>query len=277
MMKKYKIGEFARIKNIDAQTLRYYDRLGLLRPSEVDGETGYRYYTVDQFIQVDVIKFNKLLGLSLDEMLRQKQIKSLDEKLSVIENQQVRLEEMIRQYSLVKENLEEIVTSIRQATEEFKVVGNKPCIKEMGHLMGVVSDCSHLEDWGDFEQKIKELTLRYPEYYEVGHNHGLIFGGRFDLVFQQDDSYLDLIIMPYHGSKTDDPNIESFHLGTCVVAYHQGGQESQNLTLHRMLTFIDENNLESKGMVLIKSIVGSFIISDEHAYLKELIIPIKES
>ncbi|BES66525.1 helix-turn-helix domain-containing protein [Gottschalkiaceae bacterium SANA] len=275
-MKKYKIGEFARIKNIDAQTLRYYDRLGLLTPSEVDAETGYRYYTVDQFIQVDVIKFNKLLGLSLEEILRQKQIKSLDVKLSVIENQQVRLEEMIRQYNLVKENLEEIVTSIRQASEEFELVGNKPRIKAMGDLMGVVSDCSHLEDWGDFEEKIKELTLRYPEYYEVGHNHGLIFGGRFDLVFQQDDSYLDLIVMPYHGSKTDDPNIECFHLGTCVVAYHQDGQEAQSLTLNRMLTFIEENNLESKGMVMVRSIVGSFILSDHDAYLQEMIVPIKE-
>lgn len=275
-MKKYRIGEFAEIKNIDAQTLRYYDRLGLLKPSEVDPKTGYRFYTADQFIQVDVIKFNKLLCLSLEEMLANKQIDSLETKLSIIENQKVRLEEMIRQYTLVKENLDGIVSSIHLATEEFARIGNEPHIKDLGDLMGVVGDCSGLDEWGDFEKKIKELTLRYPEYYEVGHNHGLIFGGSYDLVLQEDDSCMDLMIMPYHGSKTNDPNIETFHLGPCIVAYHGGGQDSQTSTLQKMLKLAEEQNLRVKGTVMIRSIVGSFIISDPKAYLQELMIPIQE-
>ena len=35
---------FAKLCGCNAQTLRYYDRIGLLAPARVDEWTGYRYY-----------------------------------------------------------------------------------------------------------------------------------------------------------------------------------------------------------------------------------------
>ena len=35
---------FARLCGCNTQTLRYYDRIGLLAPARVDEWTGYRYY-----------------------------------------------------------------------------------------------------------------------------------------------------------------------------------------------------------------------------------------
>ena len=43
-----KIGEFARVGQVSVATLRHYDQYGLLKPTTLDQETGYRYYALDQ-------------------------------------------------------------------------------------------------------------------------------------------------------------------------------------------------------------------------------------
>lgn len=43
-----KIGEFAQVGQVSIATLRHYDQLGLLKPSSLDPDSGYRYYSLDQ-------------------------------------------------------------------------------------------------------------------------------------------------------------------------------------------------------------------------------------
>jgi len=49
---QYRIGEFAELGGVSAKTLRYYDEIGLLRPSGVDARTGYRCYTKDLITRI---------------------------------------------------------------------------------------------------------------------------------------------------------------------------------------------------------------------------------
>ena len=65
-----KIGEFSRLSQIAVSTLRYYDDIGLLRPVEVDGFTGYRYYSAEQLPKLNRITVLKDLGLSLTEIVQ---------------------------------------------------------------------------------------------------------------------------------------------------------------------------------------------------------------
>lgn len=46
MKSKFIIGDMAKIHNVSTQTLRYYDKIGLLNPKVVDKNNGYRYYTI---------------------------------------------------------------------------------------------------------------------------------------------------------------------------------------------------------------------------------------
>ena len=47
-IRKYSIGQFAKLINRTEQTLRNWDKSGKLKPAYVDTETGYRYYTDEQ-------------------------------------------------------------------------------------------------------------------------------------------------------------------------------------------------------------------------------------
>ena len=62
------IGKMAEMNQTTVPTLRLYDQLGLLKPRHVDGETGYRYYDINQNARLDMIAYMKELGMSLKEI-----------------------------------------------------------------------------------------------------------------------------------------------------------------------------------------------------------------
>lgn len=65
----YRIGAFAARAGVTVRTVRYYDRLGLLRPSG-RSEAGQRLYTDRDFVRLQQILTLKLIGLSLEEIGR---------------------------------------------------------------------------------------------------------------------------------------------------------------------------------------------------------------
>ena len=62
------IGEFSNICKVSTKTLRYYAEIGLLEPSEVNPENGYRYYSIDQLEKMLFISRLKSYSFSLDEI-----------------------------------------------------------------------------------------------------------------------------------------------------------------------------------------------------------------
>ena len=78
----FRIGEFSRITRVTIDTLRHYDALGLLKPTEVDPFTGYRYYSARQLGSLNRILALKEVGFSLEEIARILQEKLTNEELS---------------------------------------------------------------------------------------------------------------------------------------------------------------------------------------------------
>ena len=59
---------FARLCGCNTQTLRYYDRIGLLAPARVDEWTGYRYYEEEQAVLYVRIKNLQQADFSIEEI-----------------------------------------------------------------------------------------------------------------------------------------------------------------------------------------------------------------
>lgn len=67
--KLLKIGEVARRTGIGIETLRFYERSGLLgRPARTEG--GYRLYSADELLRLEFIKRAQTLGFTLEEIKR---------------------------------------------------------------------------------------------------------------------------------------------------------------------------------------------------------------
>ncbi|WP_029252743.1 MerR family transcriptional regulator [Paraoerskovia marina] len=67
MSNRHKIGEVAERTGLSLRTIRYYEEVGLVRPTaRTDG--GFRLFTDDDVARLEVLKGMKPLGFSLDEM-----------------------------------------------------------------------------------------------------------------------------------------------------------------------------------------------------------------
>ncbi|UQZ36721.1 MerR family transcriptional regulator [Paenibacillus sp. PK3_47] len=65
-MKEYlSIGEVSKLKGVSIKSLRYYDQLNILKPAYINEQSGYRYYTLDQMVVLDVIIMCVDLGIPL--------------------------------------------------------------------------------------------------------------------------------------------------------------------------------------------------------------------
>ena len=68
-MKKYfSVGEAAKAVHTTSETLRHYDRIGLVKPSKKDEWTKYRYYTEQDIVRLNTVRALQLMDLSLQEI-----------------------------------------------------------------------------------------------------------------------------------------------------------------------------------------------------------------
>lgn len=68
MKKYYTIGEISRIYGISVHSIRHYHKMGLIEPSYIDEDSGYRYYSFEKFQFFSRLKYLRILGLSLDQI-----------------------------------------------------------------------------------------------------------------------------------------------------------------------------------------------------------------
>jgi len=59
-----KIGEFSDLTGISIYMLRNYDKIGLLKPEQVDNESNYRFYGEKQIVRANHIQVLKALALA---------------------------------------------------------------------------------------------------------------------------------------------------------------------------------------------------------------------
>lgn len=64
----YPIGEAARRAGVTIETLRHYDRIGLIVPFRVDPQTGYRYYSDTEVAKVQVVHYLRSVKFSLTDI-----------------------------------------------------------------------------------------------------------------------------------------------------------------------------------------------------------------
>ncbi len=68
MGKYFSVGQAAKAVHTTSETLRHYDRIGLVKPSKKDEWTNYRYYTEQDIVRLNTVRALQLMDLSLQEI-----------------------------------------------------------------------------------------------------------------------------------------------------------------------------------------------------------------
>ncbi|MDT3426321.1 DNA-binding transcriptional MerR regulator/effector-binding domain-containing protein [Paenibacillus forsythiae] len=131
------IGEFSKICEVSAKTLRYYDEIGLIHPDEINADNGYRYYSISQLKKMLFINRLKSYQFSLEEIKAileleedqsgEKLYSALSRKRREIEQQIKALDYTLKQMSNDISNLEKGIPMMsRLDTIEVQLVETRP-------------------------------------------------------------------------------------------------------------------------------------------------------
>lgn len=106
---KNSISEMAKISGVSIRTLHYYDAIGLLKPSMVIPETGYRYYDDAAVMRLQQILFYRELDFPLKKIVKIMQASEYNKEEALLKQRELlklkrkRLDKLIK---LLTANLE---------------------------------------------------------------------------------------------------------------------------------------------------------------------------
>lgn len=104
-MKKYlSVGEAAKAVRTTSETLRHYDRIGLVKPSKKDEWTNYRYYTEQDIVRLNTVRALQLMDLPLQEIKKVLEYDDLEKIVDFLAQAEKKADEKIAalQYSKSK-------------------------------------------------------------------------------------------------------------------------------------------------------------------------------
>lgn len=110
------IGEFSNICKVSTKTLRYYAEIGLLEPSEVNPENGYRYYSIEQLEKMLFINRLKAYSFSLDEIkvIMQLEGEEGDNLYLTFIHKKKEIEKQVHNFNQILTQLENDILAIKQ-------------------------------------------------------------------------------------------------------------------------------------------------------------------
>ena len=91
-----KIGDFAKMCNVSARTLRYYDDVGVLKADYIEETSGYRFYSPEAVKKYEKIVFYKELGFSLEE-IKKLQVATEEEEKEILKRKKGTLLSSVQQ------------------------------------------------------------------------------------------------------------------------------------------------------------------------------------
>lgn len=110
------IKKFAELTGVSVRTLHYYDEIGLLKPSSVDEQNGYRFYDERCLERMQEILFYRELDFPLKDILMILSSPDYDK--------QTALEEQKHLLTLKKERLERLITALDNAMKGENITMN---------------------------------------------------------------------------------------------------------------------------------------------------------
>lgn len=245
MKNLYSIGEVSKIKKITVKSLRYYHKVGILIPKYIDDNTGYRYYSIDQFIYIDIIKGCRALGTSIAELQEifkdcetEKLLKYLHVKRAQAEENIIKMKEIITNIDSLNSSVEyskELIKDgeirIKHFNERHIVV--EPC-KEVGSLKELIP-------YSELEKTIKNKNLNVSIERGIGYD--------FDSNGKVEPFYVFSEIINDENIKIDK-HIDLLPEGDYLtLAYTKENEED---CINKIVKYIKENKLEVKKFIEIE-------------------------
>lgn len=274
MKNKFSIGQLSKLHNIPIKTLRYYDEIDLFKPVEVNEENGYRYYSSEQFKQLDIIHYLKTLGVPLKEIKQQIQSRDVSELLDTLKKHHLTIDTKIKELEKIKNRLEDRIKEI-DLSQNIVNIG-VPEIKYVDKRTHVQLQ-EKIEGTQELELALRKLKNEFKEITPIFLGK-VGFTRTISQVEENSFKEYDSIFLLLEGTEEKEllQNMStSFPEGHYATIYYRGVRNEAPSYYKVLMKFIKENNYEIKGDFIERAIVDQFLSKDEGAFLTEIQVQIE--
>ena len=95
MKKHFTVGEAAKAAHTTSETLRHYDRIGLVKPSRKDEWTNYRYYTEADIVRLNTVRALQSMDLPLKDIKAVLEYEDLEKIVAFLSQAEQKADEKI--------------------------------------------------------------------------------------------------------------------------------------------------------------------------------------
>ena len=155
----FMISEFAKLRGININSMRYYEKLGLLKPAYVEERTGYRYYSAEQLPLLNNIILCVQLGIPLKEMAKHMDKDGNLQTKKLLEQGELAAKKRMRE---IQNNLNYIEFSLKHMEEKKKYSGRKDLYYRKIEERKII-----ITDFYRGELEIKEIVSQIAEIYKT--------------------------------------------------------------------------------------------------------------
>jgi DNA-binding transcriptional MerR regulator len=266
----FKIGEFSRFSQVTVKTLRYYDHIGLLKPSRVDRFTGYRYYSAGQLPRLYRILALKDLGLSLGQIaqLADKDL-AADQIRGMLRLKQSEIQQQVEEEQA---RLARVEWRLKQIEQEETMPTQEAVLKQVpSQSVAAVRDTVDIKD---INQLFGEI-FAYLGQHRISPS-GPPIGIYHDEEFREQNLDVEIAV-PVSGTVPDGDRIMVRELSAvesmaCIV--HEGGFDTLGGTYGQLMGWIEANSYRMCGPIREIYVRGPESGGDPSTYITEIQLPV---
>jgi DNA-binding transcriptional MerR regulator len=269
MKKQFTIGEMAKLHQIRESTLRYYDEKGIFQPKFVDQKTQYRYYTIDQFSMLGIIKFLREMGIPLKDIKVFVENRTPSLALELLEKQMESLIQKQREIEYMTSIMKHKIEAIRSG------VHNKDSKMVVKHI--VARPIRSVTINGDISDELFEFHLN-----ELQKEAQPLFAGDIGvsiskeaLINKQYQQYNRLfILLESKQEKLDTYSYIEEASFACMC--HYGPWDTTGQTYRELYEEIVQQGYEIVGDAIELGVIDYAVTPREEEFVTEIQIPVKK-
>ena len=273
MKEFFSIGEISKLFDINKKTLRYYDEIGLFKPSFVNKDNNYRYYTLDQFQYLETIKYLKELGLSLDKIKYNLTNLNSEDVINSLEEQNNIIDAKISELQLIKQKINKKIIQIKDSTRNDLL----ETIREVDFNERQAVRLRHsIKTDYDIEFSLRKLIKMSDNKIFLTCGLVGVSISRDDLIDRKYDEYKSIFIM-IEEEKYDKSLIKIFPKGTYVCIRFKGVHKDAPPYYEKLINYINKQGYEIIDDSLEMELTDPSLSLTDEEVIMELQILVKKS
>ncbi len=268
----YKIGEFSKLAKVSIKSLHYYDQMGLFKPAEINEETGYRYYTVEQLDEIGKIVQLRSFGFSIQEIIQI--FESPKDCLKIKEfmhNRKLQIENDISEWN---SKLKQIDCYMRELETEITPVVTLKTVPQL--LVASIRD--KVYDFSSINDKVYRLKRYIAKEGIENAKNDICFTIYHDLDYKENDIDVEVCqSVIREGRQTDDISYNVLlEIPSVACIQHKGSYMTIRNSYKHLIEWIEQNGYQIEGTLRECYIDKCLSENHDSQLLTEIQAPVKK-